>query len=34
LTSIGGGLTSSTSTSGGYRIYQFTAGTGNIVFPS
>jgi hypothetical protein len=25
-------LTSSTSTSGGYRIYQFTAGTGTITF--
>jgi hypothetical protein len=30
LTSIGGGLTSSTTTAGGYRIYQFTAGTGTV----
>ena len=28
----GGGLTVSTSTSGGKRIYQFTAGTGTITF--
>jgi hypothetical protein len=32
LTSIGGGLTYSVSTSSrtGYRVYTFTAGTGNI----
>jgi hypothetical protein len=30
LTSIGGSLTHSTTTSGGYRIYQFTAGTGTV----
>jgi hypothetical protein len=30
LTSIGGGLTYSTTTSGGYRIYSFTAGTGTV----
>jgi hypothetical protein len=29
-TSIGGGLTYSTTTSGGYRIYTFTAGTGTV----
>ena len=34
LASIGGGLTSSTSVDGDYRVYQFTAGTGSIVFPS
>jgi hypothetical protein len=30
LTTIGGGLTYSTTTSGGYRIYEFTAGTGTV----
>lgn len=30
LTSIGAGLTYTTTTSGGYRIYQFTAGTGTV----
>jgi hypothetical protein len=30
FTSIGGGLTYSITTSGGYRIYQFTAGTGTV----
>jgi hypothetical protein len=30
FTSIGGGLTYSTTTSGGYRIYSFTAGTGTV----
>jgi hypothetical protein len=30
LTSIGGGLTFTTTTSGGYRIYSFTAGTGTV----
>jgi hypothetical protein len=30
LTSIGGGLTYSTTTTGGYRIYSFTAGTGTV----
>jgi hypothetical protein len=34
LTSIGGGLTYSTSVDGSYRVYEFTAGSGNIVFPS
>jgi hypothetical protein len=35
LTSIGGGLTYSVSTSSrtGYRVYTFTAGTGTVVFP-
>jgi hypothetical protein len=32
LASIGVGLTSSTTTSGGKRIYTFTAGTGTIKF--
>jgi hypothetical protein len=27
---VGGGLTSSTSTSGGYKVTTFTAGTGNV----
>jgi hypothetical protein len=30
LTTIGGGLTYTTTTSGGYRIYSFTAGTGTV----
>lgn len=32
ITSIGPGLSYSTSTSGGYRVYQFTAGSDNITF--
>lgn len=32
ITSISGGLTYSTTTSGGYRIYSFTGGTGTITF--
>jgi hypothetical protein len=32
LTSISGGLTYTTTTSGGYRIYSFTGGTGTITF--
>ena len=34
LPSIGGGLTYSTNVDGDFRVYQFTAGTGSIVFPS
>jgi hypothetical protein len=30
LTSIAGGLTYSLATTGGYKIYQFTAGTGTV----
>jgi hypothetical protein len=30
LTTIGGTLVSSTTTSGGFRIYTFTAGTGTV----
>jgi hypothetical protein len=30
LTSIGGGLTYSQPTRSGYRVYQFTAGTGTV----
>jgi hypothetical protein len=30
LTSIGGGLTYSLTTTGGYKIYTFTAGTGSV----
>jgi hypothetical protein len=30
LATIGGGLTYSKSTSGGYTIYTFTAGTGTV----
>ena len=30
--SVGGGLTSSNSTAGGFKIYQFTAGTGTVTF--
>jgi hypothetical protein len=30
ITTIGGGLTYSTTTTGGYRIYTFTAGTGTV----
>jgi hypothetical protein len=29
---VGGGLTSSNTTSGGFRIYTFTAGTGTVTF--
>jgi hypothetical protein len=32
LTSIGGGLTYSLTTTGGYKIYKFTNGTGLITF--
>jgi hypothetical protein len=32
ISNPGGGLTYSTSTSGGYKITSFTAGTGNIQF--
>jgi hypothetical protein len=30
LTSIGAGLTYTKTTSGGYKIYSFTAGTGTV----
>jgi hypothetical protein len=30
LTTIGGGLTYSLTTTGGYKIYSFTAGTGTV----
>jgi hypothetical protein len=30
LTSIGGGLTYTKTTTGGYKIYKFTAGTGTV----
>jgi hypothetical protein len=30
FSSIGGGLTYTLTTSGGYKIYQFTAGTGTV----
>jgi hypothetical protein len=30
LTSIGGGLTYTLTTTGGYKIYSFTAGTGTV----
>jgi hypothetical protein len=30
LTSISGGLTYTTTTSGGFRIYSFTQGTGTV----
>jgi hypothetical protein len=30
LTTIGGGLTSTLTTTGGYKIYTFTAGTGTV----
>jgi hypothetical protein len=30
LTTIDGGLTYTTTTTGGYRIYSFTAGTGTV----
>jgi hypothetical protein len=30
LTSIGGGLTYTKTTTGGFKIYQFTAGTGTV----
>jgi hypothetical protein len=30
LASIGGGLTYTLTTTGGYKIYKFTAGTGSI----
>jgi hypothetical protein len=32
ISSIGAGLTYSTSTYGSYRYYQFTAGTGTVTF--
>ena len=32
LSSIGAGLTSAKTTAGGYTIYKFTAGTGDIIF--
>jgi hypothetical protein len=32
LASIGGGLTYSLTTTGGYKIYSFTAGTGSVTF--
>ena len=32
ITTVGAGLTYNTSSSGGYRIYQFTAGSGTITF--
>ncbi len=30
--SVGGGLTSSNTSSGGFKIYTFTAGTGTVTF--
>jgi hypothetical protein len=30
LTSVGGGLTYTLTTTGGYKIYKFTAGTGTV----
>jgi hypothetical protein len=30
LTAIGGGLTYTLTTTGGYKIYKFTAGTGTV----
>jgi hypothetical protein len=30
LTSIGGGLTYTLTTSGGFKVYRFTAGTGSV----
>jgi len=31
ITTIGAGLTYSSATTGGYKIYTFTAGTGTVV---
>jgi hypothetical protein len=32
ITSIGGGLSYSKTTAGGYKTYTFTAGTGSVTF--
>jgi hypothetical protein len=32
ITTIGGGLTYTKTTTGGYKIYKFTAGTGTVTF--
>jgi hypothetical protein len=32
IASIGGGLTYSLTTAGGYKVYSFTAGTGTVTF--
>jgi hypothetical protein len=32
ITTIGGGLTYTLTTTGGYKIYKFTAGTGTVTF--